>query len=116
MTALMTDRRQTPGPTRVALAALAVSQRQNQTVLSYPTPTEPASSAVAQNLRQTGSQIRRRNLNVQPTIKAPVAHKFAVRVNRDILFEAPYQPTQTDPLTIPSGETGLRQRGWGLAK
>lgn len=73
-------------------AAFAVSQRQNQSVLAYPTPTEAASSAVAQSLSQTGSQITRRNLNVQPTIKVPVGYKFTVRVNRDILFEAPYEP------------------------
>jgi len=33
-------------------------------------------------------------LNVQPTIKVPVGYKFTVRVNRDILFEEPYQPQQ----------------------
>jgi type IV secretory pathway VirB10-like protein len=27
---------------------------------------------------------------VQPTIKVPVGYKFTVRVNRDILFDAPY--------------------------
>ena len=30
--------------------------------------------------------------NVQPTIKIPVGYKFNVRINRDILFEAPYAP------------------------
>ncbi len=35
----------------------------------------------------------RRNLNVQPTIKVPVGDKFTVRVNRDMLFEAPYRDT-----------------------
>jgi type IV secretory pathway VirB10-like protein len=42
---------------------------------------------------QTGAQITRRNLNVQPKIKVPAGHKFTVRVNRDILFEAPYEPS-----------------------
>lgn len=79
-------------------AAFAVSQRQNQSVLAYPTPTEAASSAVAQSLSQTGSQITRRNLNVQPTIKVPVGYKFTVRVNRDILFEAPYEPVGASTL------------------
>jgi len=37
-----------------------------------------------------------RNLNVQPTIKVPVGYKFIVRVNRDILFEAPYEPVRTE--------------------
>lgn len=33
----------------------------------------------------------RRNLNVQPTIRVPTGYKFTVRVNRDILFETPYE-------------------------
>ncbi len=90
-------------------AAFAVSQRQNQSVLAYPTPTEAASSAVAQSLSQTGSQITRRNLNVQPTIKVPVGNKFTVRVNRDILFEAPYEPI--GPAT-PLPERMLRDRSF----
>jgi type IV secretory pathway VirB10-like protein len=46
---------------------------------------EAAGSAVGQELSQTGAQITRRNLNVQPTIKVPAGYKFTVRVNRDIL-------------------------------
>jgi len=88
-------------------AAFAVSQRQNQSVLAYPTPTEAASSAIAQSLSQTGSQITRRNLNVQPTIKVPAGYKFTVRVNRDILFEAPYEAISP---TAPLPERMLRDR------
>jgi hypothetical protein len=58
----------------------------------YPTPGQAASQAVGQELIQTGAQITRRNLNLQPTIKVPVGYKFTVRVNRDILFEAPFEP------------------------
>jgi hypothetical protein len=36
----------------------------------------------------------RRNMNVQPTIKVPAGYRFNVRVNRDILFEAPYEPAR----------------------
>jgi type IV secretion system protein VirB10 len=43
---------------------------------------------------QLGTQIARKNLNVQPTIKIPPGYKFNVRVNRDILFEEPYRPVQ----------------------
>jgi type IV secretion system protein TrbI len=81
-------------------AAFAISQRQNQSVLAYPSPGEAASSAVSRELGQTGSQITRRNLNVQPTIKVPVGYKFTVRVNRDILFEAPYEPLEANPVGI----------------
>ncbi len=54
--------------------------------------------------------ITRRNLNVQPTIKVPVGYKFTVRVNRDILFDAPYQPMQADPQVLIPGDRQLRHR------
>jgi type IV secretion system protein TrbI len=87
-------------------AAFAISQRTNQSVLAYPSPSQAASQAVGQDLSQTGAQITRRNLNVQPTIKVPVGYKFTVRVNRDILFEAPYQAMQPDA----SGEQQAREK------
>jgi type IV secretion system protein VirB10 len=75
-------------------AGFELSQRSRQSVLTYPTPGEIASSAVGQELSQLGSQVTRRNLNVQPTIRIPVGYRFNVRVNRDILFESPYRPMQ----------------------
>lgn len=78
--------------TSLFTAAFDISQRTNQTTLTYPTPAQTAGSAVGQELSETGAQITRRNLNVQPTIKVPAGYKFTVRVNRDILFEAPYEP------------------------
>jgi hypothetical protein len=54
--------------------------------------------------------ITRRNLNVQPTIKVPVGYKFTVRVNRDILFDAPYQPMQADPQLLVPNNPELRRR------
>ena len=60
-------------------------------------------------MSQTGAQITRRNLNVQPTIKVPAGYKFTVRVNRDILFDAPYQPVQANPLPLqPPGQLHRR--------
>ncbi len=82
--------------TSMFTAAFAISQRTNQSVLAYPSPSQAASQAIGQDLSQTGSQITRRNLNVQPTIRVHVEYKFTVRVNRDILFEAPFQPIQSD--------------------
>ncbi len=96
--------------TSLFTAAFEISQRRNQSVLTSPSSAEAASGAIGSQLSQTGSQITRRNLNVQPTVKVPVGYKFTVRVNRDILFEAPYQPMQADPKPLPSGEKGLRQR------
>ena len=78
--------------TSMFTAAFEISQRSSQSALTYPTPAQTAGSAVGQELSQTGAQITRRNLNVQPTIKVPAGYKFTVRVNRDILFEAPYEP------------------------
>ena len=78
--------------TSMFTAAFAISQQRNQSVLVNPNPGQIAAGSVGQELSQTGSQITRRNLNVQPTIKVPAGYKFTVRVNRDILFEAPYDP------------------------
>jgi type IV secretory pathway VirB10-like protein len=96
--------------TSLFTAAFEISQRRNQSVLAYPSPGEAAASAVGRELSQTGSQITRRNLNVQPTIKVPAGYKFTVRVNRDILFEAPYEPMQPDPQPISPVQKQLRQR------
>ena len=46
-------------------------------------------------------QFARRNLNRQPTIKVPAGYKFTVRVNRDIIFNAPYMPIEADPQALP---------------
>ena len=74
------------------MAAFAISQNGTQSVLAYPTPTQAAEAAVGQELSQTGAQLTRLNMNVQPTIKVRAGYRFTVRVNRDILFEAPYEP------------------------
>lgn len=73
-------------------AGFGLSQNQRSSVLTYPSPTEVAGTAVGQEVAQTGAQITRRNLNVQPTIKVPAGYKFIVRVNRDIIFDGPYEP------------------------
>ena len=78
--------------------------------LAYPSIGDTASASVGRELSQTGAMITRRNLNVQPTIKVPVGYKFTVRVNRDILFESPYQPMQADPQPMVPGDRQLRRR------
>lgn len=79
--------------TSIFSASFQLSQTRRGTVLGYPSPAEIAGSAVGAQVSQLGADITRRNLNIQPTIKVPVGYRFNVRVNRDILFEAPYQPT-----------------------
>jgi type IV secretion system protein VirB10 len=80
--------------TSMFTAAYEISQNRRQSVLTTPSTGQTASAAVGQEMSQLGSQITRRNLNVQPTIKIPVGYRFNVRVNRDILFEAPYAPVR----------------------
>jgi type IV secretion system protein VirB10 len=78
--------------TSLFAAASEVSQNQNRSVLTYPSPAEVAGSAVGQQVSELGAQITRKNLDVQPTIKIPVGYRFNVRVNRDIAFDSAYKP------------------------
>jgi type IV secretion system protein TrbI len=93
-------------------AAFDLSQRRRygSGTFAYPSASDTASAAVGREISQTGAMITRRNLNVQPTIKVPVGYRFTVRVNRDILFEAPYEPLQADPQPLVPGDGGLRRR------
>ncbi len=94
--------------TSIFTAAFEISQRTSQSALTYPTPAQTAGSAVGQELSQTGAQITRRNLNVQPTVKVPAGYKFTVRVNRDILFESPYEPVQPETHRTPADRAQSR--------
>jgi type IV secretion system protein TrbI len=90
-------------------AAFDISQRQNQSVLTYPSPMQTACASAGREMSETGSTITRRNLNVQPTIKVPAGYKFTVRVNRDIVFEAPYKPLTDNPEPV-QPQNQLRRR------
>lgn len=84
----------------------------------YPSAADTASAAVRREMSQTGAMITRRNLNIQPTIMVPAGNKFSVRVNRDILFDSPYQPVEANPLPVqPPGQlnrrTGFSTTGYG---
>jgi type IV secretion system protein VirB10 len=74
--------------------ALQLSQTRRGTVFTYASPGEIAAGAAAGNLSEIGSDVTRRNLNIQPTIKVPIGYRFNIRVNRDLLFDAPYKPMQ----------------------
>jgi type IV secretion system protein VirB10 len=88
--------------TSMFTAAFAISQQRNESVLVNPSVGQIAAGAVGQDLSQIGAQITRRNLNVQPTIRVPAGYRFTVRVNRDILFEAPYEAVEAgDPVAKP---------------
>lgn len=98
--------------TSLFTAAFELSQRRNQSVLTYPNPSDSAAAAVGREMSQTGAMITRRNLNVQPTIKVPVGYKFTVRVNRDILFDAPYEALTPDPQVLQPGRGLMRRSGF----
>jgi type IV secretion system protein VirB10 len=78
--------------TSLFAAASEISQNQSRSVLTYPTAAQLAGSAVGQQASELGAQVTRRNLNVHPTIKVSAGYRFNVRVNRDIVFDSPYQP------------------------
>jgi len=75
-------------------AGLELSQRQNSSLLTTPTAGQTASAAVGQQLTELGAEVTRRNLNIHPTSNIRVGYKFTVRVNRDMLFDAPYEPVE----------------------
>lgn len=83
--------------TSLFTAAFAISQYRNESVLVNPSVGQITAGAVGQQLSETGDQITRRNLNVQPTIKVPAGYRFTVRVNRDIIFDSPYEAVEAAP-------------------
>jgi type IV secretory pathway VirB10-like protein len=92
-------------------AGFELSQRRSYgSGVVYPSAADTASAAVGREVSQTGAMLTRQNLNVQPTVKVPAGSKFNVRVNRDILFEAPYQPLQADPQPLVPAEGPFRRR------
>jgi type IV secretory pathway VirB10-like protein len=97
--------------TSLFTAAFEISQRTNQTTPTYSTPERTAGSAFGQELSQTGAQMTRFNLNVQPTTKVPVGYKFTVRVTRDLPFEAPYEPVSSSVAARQGFQTKLPNAG-----
>jgi type IV secretion system protein TrbI len=80
--------------TSAFVAGISLSQRQNTSLLTTPTAGQTATSALGQQLGELGTEITRKNLSIQPTVKIPIGYLFNVRVNKDILFEAPYVPAE----------------------
>jgi type IV secretory pathway VirB10-like protein len=62
-----------------------------------PSASDRATGAFSGEMMNTASAITRKNMNVQPTIKIIAGYRFTVRVNRDMLFESPYQPDTPAP-------------------
>jgi type IV secretion system protein VirB10 len=72
-------------------AGFQLSQSQHGSTLDYPSAAETAGTAVGQQMSQSGIEVTRRNLSVPPTIKIRAGYRFNVRVNRDLVFDRPYQ-------------------------
>jgi type IV secretory pathway VirB10-like protein len=61
---------------------------------SYPTAGQVAAGAVGQQLADVATQMLRRDLNVQPTIRIRQGMPFNVFIATDLVFSEPYVPGQ----------------------
>ena len=72
-------------------AGIEVSQtHNNNAAYGHPTAGQMAAAAVGTQMGEFGRQITERNLNRPPTILLKPGTRFNVRVNRDIIFVAPF--------------------------
>jgi len=79
--------------TSMIAAGLAVTQQgMYGGYYGYPSPEQMATAAAGREMSEAAMEITRKNLNVQPTIKIRAGERFAVKVNRDIIFDGPYVP------------------------
>jgi type IV secretory pathway VirB10-like protein len=76
--------------TSLFAAGIEISQGQNSSVLTQPSYGQQTGQAVGQQVGQVGVEVTRRNLNIQPTIVVRPGYRFFVRVEKDLLFRAPY--------------------------
>jgi type IV secretory pathway VirB10-like protein len=76
--------------TSLFAAGTEISQGQNSSVLTQPSYGQQIGQAVGQQVGQVGVEVTRRNLNIQPTIVVRPGYRFFVRVEKDLLFRAPY--------------------------
>jgi type IV secretion system protein TrbI len=76
--------------TSLFAAGIEISQGKNSSVLTQPSYGQQVGQAVGQQVGQVGVEVTRRNLNIQPTIVVRPGYRFFVRVEKDLLFRAPY--------------------------
>jgi type IV secretion system protein VirB10 len=48
-------------------------------------------SSVGQQMGEFGMEMARRDMNRQPTVKIPIGYRFNIRVQKDLIFDAPYR-------------------------
>ena len=75
--------------TSIFAAGLEVSQGTNSSVLQSQSIGQTVGQAVGQQVGELGTEVTRRNLNIQPTIVVRPGYRFFVRVEKDIQFNGP---------------------------
>jgi type IV secretion system protein VirB10 len=73
-------------------AGFQLSQPQQSSTNGQLSSQQIVGGAVGQQITELGMEVTRRNLNIQPTIRIRPGYRFNVMVNRDIVFQAPYNP------------------------
>jgi type IV secretion system protein VirB10 len=82
--------------TSLFAAGIELSQGTNSSVLQSQSAGQQIGQAVGQQVGQLGTEVTRRNLNVQPTLIVRPGYRFFVRVEKDILFSGSYSPMAAD--------------------
>jgi type IV secretory pathway VirB10-like protein len=72
-------------------AGIEVSQTRNSSAYGYPTSGQMAAAAVGQQMGEFGRKVTNLNLNRPPTVELKPGTRFNVRVDRDIVFSAPWK-------------------------
>jgi len=78
--------------TSLFAAGIEVSQGSNSSVLQSQSVGQTVGQAVGQQVGELGTEVTRRNLNIQPTIVVRPGYRFFVRVEKDVRFSGPYAP------------------------
>jgi type IV secretion system protein VirB10 len=78
--------------TSLFAAGIEVSQGTNSSVLQSQSVGQTVGQAVGQQVGELGTEVTRRNLNIQPTIVVRPGYRFFVRVEKDVRFSGPYSP------------------------
>jgi type IV secretory pathway VirB10-like protein len=78
--------------TSLFAAGIELSQGTNSSVLQSQSVGQQVGQAVGQQVGQLGTEVTRRNLNVQPTLVVRPGYRFFARVEKDIMFAGPYSP------------------------
>jgi type IV secretion system protein VirB10 len=78
--------------TSLFAAGIELSQGTNSSVLQTQSVGQQIGQSVGQQVGQLGTEVTRRNLNVQPTLVVRPGYRFFVRVEKDILLNGPYSP------------------------